>query len=264
MSRKTLGVIVLAAGVSGLPTTGAAASYAVSVNQISDFELSFAAGSGTLSGFTFSNSAAATEDDGSAGLNTSDAPASCLFCAFDNQFFAHSTAGGGFSYGDALIASADVTGGVGSASAIAESYAINGSAYATGSNQLTSMSFSVAAGSQINFGFNADLMMDTWLSAGGQSALAQSAMQITLSNASGTVFDWTPAALNRLLGANESHSVSGYFATSTGVLAGGDYTLRISMEQLTNVSAVPLPAAAWLLGSGLVGIGAVARQRNSR
>ncbi|MFA7386913.1 MAG: VPLPA-CTERM sorting domain-containing protein [Thiohalobacteraceae bacterium] len=264
MSWKTLGVILVAAGVSGLPATGTAASYAISVNQISNFSMSFAAGSGTLSGFTFSNSAAATEGGGSAGLNTSDAPASCLFCAFNNQFFAHSTAGDGFSYGDALIASADVAGGVGSASAIAESYALYGTAYATGSNQLTSMSFSVAAGSQINFGFDANLIMETWLSAGGQSALAQSAMQITLSNASGTVFDWSPAALNRLLGANESDSVNGYFATSTGVLAGGAYTLRISMEQLTNVSAVPVPAAAWLLGSGLVGIVAVARRRNAK
>jgi len=44
--------------------------------------------------------------------------------------------------------------------------------------------------------------------------------------------------------------------TATGIL-GGQYVGTVA------ASAVPLPAAAWLLLSGLVGIGAMARRRRT-
>ncbi len=37
--------------------------------------------------------------------------------------------------------------------------------------------------------------------------------------------------------------------------------MNITMTQTANVSAVPVPAAVWLLGSGLLGLVAVARRR---
>lgn len=263
MSWKAIGGMVLVVSAATLPATGLAASYAISANQISNFGMTFTAGSGSLLGFTFSNSASAMDTSGVSGVDMQDAPASCMSCGFSNQFFAHPTGSSAFSYGDALIANTTVTGGAGAASAIAESYTINGDGFAYGSNQLTSVSFTVAASSQIQFGFNANLIMNTWLTAGGQSALAESTMRITLSNSSGAnVFDWAPGSLNWILGANDSHNVSGYFSNNTGTLAAGNYTLKISMSQTTNVSAVPVPAAAWLLGSGLLGLAGVARRKS--
>lgn len=264
MSRKALAIALITLSVSSLPVGASAASYAISANQISGFGMTFTAGSGSLQGFTFSNSAAVVDDSGTSGMNMQDAPASCLFCTYTNEFYAHSTDGDAFSYGDALIGNTDVTAGNGAASAIAETYTINGSGFAYGANQLTSVQLSIADSSQISFGFNANLLMNTWLSAGGQTALAESTMRITLANSAGqTVFDWAPSALNRLLGANEYHAVTGAFADSTGVLAAGNYTLRISMSQTTNVSAVPVPAAVWLLGSGLLGLAGIARRRRA-
>jgi hypothetical protein len=54
------------------------------------------------------------------------------------------------------------------------------------------------------------------------------------------------------------------FTSSTDDLDAGTYSLAISMKQeVTAISEVPVPAAVWLLGSGLLGLVAVARRRGA-
>lgn len=57
--------------------------------------------------------------------------------------------------------------------------------------------------------------------------------------------------------------------TGTSLLISGSYTdasfldATISSSTLANVSAVPVPAAVWLFGSGLIGLIGVARRKKS-
>ena len=44
-------------------------------------------------------------------------------------------------------------------------------------------------------------------------------------------------------------------------LAAGSYKMNILMKNSVFVSAVPVPAAAWLLGSGLIGLVSIARRK---
>ncbi len=261
MSRRILGgaALILAMGVA---TPALASSYAVSFNQISNFNIDFVSGTGSLMPFTFSNSSAATESGGTGDVDLMDADASCLFCSFDNEFFQHSTTGGAFSYGDAQIVDAGVIPGNGEANAIGEAYTLTGIGYGSGSNSM-SATMTVSAGTQVSFGFNADMYMQTLLTAGGQSAYASSSMVVMLETlAGGSVLNWAPVALNTQIFGNDSRTVSnGIFTESTGGLAAGTYRLTIEMAQIANVTAVPVPAAVWLFGSGLLGLVGVARRR---
>ncbi len=58
---------MLLAGLAISANTQAASVYAVSVNEISNFGMTFNSGSGSFSSFTFSNDAAADEGGGTEG-----------------------------------------------------------------------------------------------------------------------------------------------------------------------------------------------------
>ena len=59
--------------------------------------------------------------------------------------------------------------------------------------------------------------------------------------------------------------LSGFFSAQTGPLAGGNYTLNIKMENQSNASAVvPVPAAVWLFGSGLVALAGITRRSQKK
>ena len=260
-----------------LAVSGAAhATYAVSYNTISNFDLDFTGGAGSLMPFTFSNDVAAQGIISAASFNGTDAAATCVgaFCsAFNNSFTAHG-AGGDYAYGDALIASSNVLGGLGSASSIGEISA-GAAGFASGSNSMVAF-FSVLSGTTgtVAFSFKALPYMQVTPGVGN----AVSAMSITISGASGQVFSWTPDgsvgtgitggaetldALNLNLGIGPGGTYNptiGSFAAQTNSLANGSYTLNISMTN--QVSAVPEASTYAMMLAGLGLVGFMARRRS--
>ncbi len=283
MRRLAQGIAAALAMAVVVPGTVSAATYAVSINEITNFNMWVSGGSISHFTFTYSNDAAALDGVGSSNVNNMDAPGACVgtACAgWDNQFIAHNATTSDFSYGDAQILSLPVLGGAqGAASAIGETLSGNGIGFGMGSNTLIA-SFNVqTAGTQLHFGFDADMLLQTVLGSGGIGAAASSAMQITI-NGPGYQFLWTPDgqtggitggtesadafSLNQGISGTDLFSASsanmGFHAVTNG-LGEGSYTMNITMTQTANVSAVPVPAAVWLLGSGLLGLVAVARRR---
>ena len=279
-----LGVMCLGASVA----TGSvsAASVALSLNEITNFSMSSAGV--TFSGFTFSNDTAATEDGGTGGADTDDAPAACIGdCAgWENEFFAHTPSITEFSYGDAQILSDDVLNANGAASSIGEVVVNNGIAHASGSNVLTSIALNVDDSAPVlSFSFYADALMQTSVSGTGLSSAANMFFNISLTNGTGEVFSWTPDGVDDdingvkgsiggtenddpfnlnygIIGNTTFDPVAALFSAETNSLPSGSYTLNIKMEnQVNGAAVVPVPAAVWLFGSGLLGLIGVARKK---
>jgi hypothetical protein len=273
IKATTVAIAIALSGTSGLAQ---AVSYSVSTNTISNFGLTFSGGAGGLMPFTFSTNVAAQGAGSDANFGTTDANAACVgaFCtAFNNSFTAHG-ASGDYAYGDALISSANVQGGVGSASSIGEISAPSQSGFANGANSMTAF-FTVTAPGAVAFSFSALPYMQLV-----DSGTAFGSMSITISQGATTVFSWAPNGvsgpgisggtesadgvnLNLGLGPNSTYNPGpGSFAAMTGSLGAGQYTLNISMSN--QVSALPVPEAdTWamlLAGLGLVGL--VARRRS--
>lgn len=289
MSRKAIGVAV--ALVMGVAASGSAfaVSYAVSNNQIANFNMWVTGGSISPFTFSFSNDSAALGAIGDSNVDAMDADSACVGTAcsgWQNQFASHSSVTTDFSYGDAqIVALPNLSGGLGAASAIGESRTSSNTGYGSGGNTLIA-SFSVDqanSGVQLHFDFDSILFMQTIMGLGDSGIAANSFMQITLNGGSGYSFIWTPNggaggiiggtevsdpfSLNRGITGTDSVSATtltpgfqGFHAMTNG-LAAGNYTLNINMTQTANVSAVPVPAAAWLLGSGLIGLVGVARRK---
>lgn len=283
MSRMAISAVALAA-VSVLPVSAYAASYAVSINQIDNFSMWVTGGSISPFTFTFSNDAAALNTIGDSDVNAMDANGACVGAAcsgWQNQFSSHSSETSAFSYGDAQILSVPtLSGGLGAASAIGETHALIGTGYGTGGNTMIASFNVMSAGTQLHFDFDAALIMQTLMGTGDLGAAASTSMQITINGPSGYQFLWTPnGAAGGIVGGTEysdpfslNWGVSGTdsfsaasgassFHAMTSGLGLGSYTMNITMTQTANVSAVPVPAAAWLLGSGLLGLVGVARRK---
>ena len=115
--------------------------------------------------------------------------------------------------------------------------------YATGTNgALSSTGSSVPVAWQTNFGLGAD----------GLASLDQAASLFYFSRSSGT--GSTATAAN----ATQFGNATGY-ATVT-LASNGDFSYSLAGPE---VSAVPVPAAAWLLGSGLLAMGGAIRRRKA-
>lgn len=268
--------------------TVSASAYVVSTNTITDFSLSFT-GSTTFYGFAFSSTTAALNGIGAGSGGTLDAAATCISCGYNNSFATHGMLPTDYAYGDAQIVSTNVLGGVGSASSIGESQVSNGIGSASGVNTMIA-SFYVPIGttSVAAFSFNADPYMQAMLSAGGQTASATTNFTITISNGLTNVFSWAPDGIigSGIFGGSENYDpfnlnhgigrviseglgsviydqTKGTFTATTNSLSSGSYTLNITAKDSSFVSAaaVPVPAAVWLLGSGLIGLVGVARRK---
>ncbi|MES9855256.1 MAG: hypothetical protein ABW166_01445 [Sedimenticola sp.] len=124
----------------------------------------------------------------------------------------------------------------------------------TGSVQIYGTSLGFLGNHQFQFTVsdNANLVIDFSLSTGGLN-LPPPAPMVTLIDLSGTI-----TSVNVSL-----DSTSG---TISGLVAAQDYQLdlvgNVSFYNLTlTASPVPLPAAAWLFGSALVGFGFLSRRK---
>ncbi|WP_148290756.1 VPLPA-CTERM sorting domain-containing protein [Sulfuricella denitrificans] len=256
-----------------------ASSYAVATNSITNFGMTFSP-STSFTGFTFSSDTAAQGNTGTGNAATMDAAASCIGCSYNNSFMAHGMVSD-YSYGDAQITNNNVLLGTGSASVIGESSVSNGVGSGSGINTMVGY-FSVTAPTTVNFGFDATPYLQSQITAGGLASVANINMTVTISNmlTNQTVFSWAPNGsldagetadafnLNWGLGlVNTGNAVfnpgSGHFASSANLAAIGPYSLNITMNNSAFVSAVPVPAAAWLLGSGLIGLVGIARRKVS-
>lgn len=279
-SVKQAGALLVLVASAGLPGGAWASSYAVSYNTISGFNLSFGGGAGSLTPFTFSVDAALTTYGVDAGLGMMDAPAACVNCSYNNDFTSHGNATE-FAYGDAKIANANVQGGLGAASSIGEASAFNSAGLAVGSNTMTAGFTVSGTPGSVSFAFLSSPYMSTMLASGGVSANANQLMFVSIYKGSTNVFSWQPdGILGNAFGGTESadpftlnssltanalfNPGSGSFAAATNSLSTGNYTLKITMANYVNATSatvVPLPAAAWLFGSGLLGLVGVVRRK---
>jgi hypothetical protein len=276
---RTSVLLMLATGAWS-PVGAWASSYAVSYDKIGSFKLAFGGGAGSLSPFTFSVDAALTNYGVDAGISRMDAPAACVDCAYNNSFVSHGSATE-YAYGDARIANSNVQGGLGTASSIGEVSAFNSTGLAFGSNTMTASFVVSGTPGTASFGFLSSPYMNTTLLAGGVSANANQLMSISINQGSTKVFEWKPdGILGNAFGGTETYDPftlnssltgnalfnpgSGSFAAATNSLSTGTYTLKITMANYvsaTSAAVVPLPAAVWLLGSGLVSLVAIGRRK---
>lgn len=277
--------IVMAAG---LVSTGAswASSYAVSTNSITGFDLNLPAGS-TFHSLTFSGDIAVSLGDltgGQADIDKLDADKACVgaYCAgFNNSFVFHGASPyPGYAYGDALIGNSNVLGGTGAASSIGEATAFDGIAGAAGANTMIA-SFTLGAADSLSFSFLSDLYLNTQLGSGALFAKSNSGMHITIWQGFAKVFEWTPnGAAGGIFNGSEisdpfnlNSSIAGTmtydpfadtFSAMTDTLAAGTYTMKIRMDNSAAVSAVPVPAALPLFGSGILALMALVRRKRAQ
>ncbi len=273
----------------GLVSSGAswASSYAVSTNSITSFDLNLPVGS-TFHSLTFSGDIAVALGDltgGDVNIAAQDAAAACVgsYCAgFINSFVSH-TSGSypGFAYGDAQILNSSVLTGSGAASSIGEALVYDGIAGAAGANTMIA-SFTLGSAGSLSFSFLSDLYMNTQLGSGGIFAKSDSGMNISIwSGLTTKVFEWKPDGvaggilngteiydpynLNQSISGSATYDpLAGTFTAGTNTLAAGTYTMKIRMDNIAGVSAVPVPAALPLFGSGLLALMALVRRRRAR
>lgn len=278
MSRKASVVVAALVAALVLPATSFAAVYTVSYSTINNFTLS----GGTINGWTFSQDMSINDSNfdaqggagmagGSLDINASCVPTgvcSSLFSSANpNEFTAHGPYGSGYTYSDAVITSSAITSVAGgSASAIAETY-VTGTSTGVGSSSNT-LTTTLTAGvtGVVQFSFYATSYLQSILYGAGGAGNASMGFSATITPLSGgpSIWELQPVELNASVGPSaQNYSVDGdYFVGAANLVAGQQYTLNITMSQHVNaVSAVPVPAAAWLLGSGLLGLVGVARRK---
>ena len=282
VKRNVLSVVpavLVLCGATALSTNVQAASYAVSTNTITNFKTTFAP-SASFSSFTFSSDAATLNNTGTGNAAGMNAAPACVGCTYTDSFVAHGM-GSDYSYGDARITNSNVLLGTGQAAAIGESSVSNGLGSGFGINTMVGF-FSTSGSTNVGFDFYATPYLLSQISSGGTASVANLNMTVTINdlNTNTTVFSWAPNGqvtagetldpfdLNWGIGQTTNGSTSfnpgaGHFAASANLTNAGVYSLNITMKNSVFVQAVPLPAAAWLLGSGLIGMIGIARRQRS-
>lgn len=263
-SSIALCAALMASGVAN------ASAYAVSTTSITGFTVRFDTAKATLLRNTFAGDTAELNgvEDGYGALK--DAQAVCLNCTYSNEFYAHN-ANDTYAYGDTKITNTSVVvsntnplSGTGAASSIGEASLLTaGTGHGYGINTMTG-TWTNSVEQSVTFSFFATSYMNAMASGAGDSAIAYSQMYISLVKGGTEAFRWAPGNLNQSLIATDAvpYSLgSSYFTMTTDSLQAGTYSLVIAMKNEAKVSAVPVPAAVWLLGSGLLGLVGVARRK---
>lgn len=265
MQMKTIASSIALCAALMAGGAASASTYAVSTTSITGFTMGFDTTKATLKPNTFAGDTAELNgvEDGYGALK--DAQAVCLDCTYTNEFYAHN-ANDAFAYGDAQIHKTSVLSGTGAASSIGEASLLTaGTGHGYGTNTMTGTWTSSVAQS-VTFSFSATSYMNAMTSGAGDSATAYSQMYITLVQGGTEFFRWAPGDLNKSLTATGAVPYSlgpSYFTMTTDSLQAGTYSLVIAMKNEATVSAVPVPAAVWLLGSGLIGLIGVARRKEA-
>lgn len=285
MNRKWLCAVLTVAGLAASVPVQAGAVYAVSTLGISNLGITFS-GAATSSGFTITTGSAGLDGAGTGGANSTDAAASCLGCGYNNAFAAHGLSATPYSYGDARIGGA-ILSGTARASGIAETSVNAGSGSATAGNSFRRFISLANSGTQIGFAFGADPLLMALLAPGGVAGAANMSFNMTLTDMTGrSVFSWTPdGILGDLVGGTEIFDpfnlnlglsvmnpelsvydpALGQFRAVSDPLARGSYQLSISMfnSAFADGGTVPEPGVLHLLAGGLAGLLISRRRRDS-
>lgn len=245
----------------GVSTSLHASTYAVSTASVDNFTVT----GGAVSGWTFSQNIAINGTTVLVNGDSLNAPASCIGCSYDDSFVAHGT-GTSYTYSDSIISSTALNSlGGGSASSISEIYSGNGiSGSAMASNSMSGM-LNVAATGTVSFNYDVSYYLDV-LATNSDTGFASFSFDLGLYEFGSNVnlLDNNEFA-SFFLGINQSNGLADE-ASSGAIdigLVAGLYSLDINMTQnvASTVSAVPVPAAVWLFGSGLIGLAGIARRK---
>ena len=198
---------------------------------------------------------------------------------------------GGFvgSRGDAQIISSDFNGpgGFGAQNLAETRLSAGTTGGASGTNQKGS-TIQLNGAQTVTFSFTADPYLQVGVDQAGETAFADLQVTISLTLGGGQAFLWTPdlltgndfgvATQTNPFSLNQTLDISspagnqtvnpgpGNFTATSGTLAGGTYTLNISLSETVRgiagpATVVPEPSALLLLIAGLAGLAGVSARR---